>query len=374
MSGWPTFSLHEIIERGWVELGRGKVISKLDIAAKPGPYPIYSSAKDGDGKFGEYGEYLFDEELITWSVDGGGRLFYRQKHKFSVTNVGGFLRIIDRSVFDYKYLWYALTLAHSRVVFDWVKKAHPSTIRKEYKDIPVPTLSEQQRIAAILDEAFASIAKAKANAERNVTLSEELYRVFQQREFATVSFTLRPLEAVCENLDSRRIPITKRDRKAGDIPYYGASGVVDHVAGWLYDEDILLVSEDGANLVARTYPIAFSVSGKCWVNNHAHVLRFGDRPQQRLVEYYLNSISLEPWISGMAQPKVTQRALNSIPVPVGDATDCEAVVSRLDALAEARDRAVKNYKRRLEALSELRASLLQRAFTGQLTNASAVTA
>jgi type I restriction enzyme S subunit len=102
---------------------------------------------------------------------------------------------------------------------------------------------------------------------------------------------------------------------AGDIPYYGASGVVDHVADYLFDEDLLLISEDGANLLARTYPIAFSISGKSWVNNHAHVLRFNDPDTQEFVRLYLNSISLEPYVSGMAQPKLNQKQLNRIPIP-----------------------------------------------------------
>ena len=88
---WPLIDMEEMIEHGLVKLGRGNVISKLDIAAHPGPYPIYSSAQMNNGKFGEYGKYMFDKELITWSVDGGGQLFYRPKHKFSVTNVAGSL-------------------------------------------------------------------------------------------------------------------------------------------------------------------------------------------------------------------------------------------------------------------------------------------
>jgi len=110
----------------------------------------------------------------------------------------------------------------------------------------------------------------------------------------------KSLNEICENLDSKRVPITKSKRKSGNIPYYGASGVVDHVDDYLFDEDLLLVSEDGANLLARTYPIAFSITGKTWVNNHAHVLRFEKEVTRRFAEYYFNSISLEPYVSGMA--------------------------------------------------------------------------
>ena len=175
MKAVPVTTLAELVDGGVVQLTRGKVISKRDIAACPGSFPIYSSAKDNDGKFGEYGQFLFDEELITWSVDGGGRLFHRPKHKFSVTNVGGILRIRDRSVLAYRYLYYVLSLRHSEISFDWVRKAHPSVIRKLYQNIPVPPLPEQQRIVGILDAAFAGIATAKANAEQNLQNSRALF-------------------------------------------------------------------------------------------------------------------------------------------------------------------------------------------------------
>ncbi len=146
-------SLDALIERGQIQLGRGKVISKKDIAADPGTYPIYSSARENNGKFGEYGQYMFDEELITWSVDGGGDFFYRPPHKFSVTNVGGFLRILDRSRIDYRYLHYALAFQHSQLTFDWITKAHPSVIRRLYTKIPLPTIQEQHRIVGLLSRA-----------------------------------------------------------------------------------------------------------------------------------------------------------------------------------------------------------------------------
>lgn len=164
----PVKTLAELEDSGLIQLTRGKVISKEDMLACPGPFPVYSSAKENGGKFGEYGRYMFDEELITWSVDGGGRLFHRQKHKFSVTNVGGILRILNRNVIEYKFLYYILSLRHSEIKFDWVKKAHPSVIRKLYVGIPLPPLSEQQRIVRILDKAFDGISTVKANTEKNL--------------------------------------------------------------------------------------------------------------------------------------------------------------------------------------------------------------
>jgi len=143
---------------------------------------------------------------------------------------------------------------------------------------------------------------------------------------------MRNLGSLAQNLDSRRVPITKGDRKAGPFPYYGASGIVDSVADFIFDEDILLISEDGANLLARSTPIAFSVSGKCWVNNHAHVLKFAEPATQKFVETYLNSISIDEFVTGAAQPKVNQEALNRIPIPIPDdiATQ-QAIVAEIEA-------------------------------------------
>ena len=138
------------------------------------------------------------------------------------------------------------------------------------------------------------------------------------------------LESLAENLDSMRKPVTSGLREAGVIPYYGASGIVDYVKDYIFDGDFLLVSEDGANLIARNTPIAFSISGKSWVNNHAHVLRFNTYAERRFVEYYLNSIDLTPYISGAAQPKLNQKNLNSIIIPNPSLEEKVRIVTILD--------------------------------------------
>jgi len=94
----------------------------------------------------------------------------------------------------------------------------------------------------------------------------------------------------------------------------------------------LLISEDGANLLARSTPIAFSVEGKCWVNNHAHILKFNNPSAQKYVESYLNTISIAKFVTGAAQPKLTQQALNGvlIPIPV-DITTQRSIVAEIEA-------------------------------------------
>ncbi|MBK8536107.1 MAG: restriction endonuclease subunit S [Candidatus Competibacteraceae bacterium] len=170
---------------------------------------------------------------------------------------------------------------------------------------------------------------------------------------------IKTLSELAENLDNRRIPVTESDRVKGAIPYYGASGIVDYIHDFIFDEELLCISEDGANLVARSTPIAFSISGKTWVNNHAHVLKFERRCVQKIVEDYLNSISLEDYLTGMAQPKLNRAMLDTIPVPI-PRDECEQqkvadCLSSLDDLIDAQSQ-------KLDALKVHKKGLMQQLF------------
>ncbi|MBX7456656.1 restriction endonuclease subunit S [Qipengyuania sp. 1NDH17] len=248
--------------------------------------------------------------------------------------------------------------------------AQPQITRKSLSavQIPIPPLAEQRRIVATLDEAFAGIATATANAEKNLANARELFDAFRSACMNDENWPRRELGDIATNLDRLRQPITKKDRQAGSIPYYGASGQVDSVRDHIFDEDLLLVSEDGANLLARTYPIAFSISGKSWVNNHAHVLRFEHMETQKFVEAYLNGISLEPYVSGMAQPKLNQKQLNLIPIPLPDLDEQRDIVERLSELAGYVEELVSIYTAKADSLSNLKRTFLTKAFSGELTN------
>lgn len=229
--------------------------------------------------------------------------------------------------------------------------------------------AEQRRIVAILDEAFEGIAIAKAHAEKNLRNARELFRSEAKSIFlrGSAGWPTKTVDQLSTNLDSKRVPITKSDRIAGEFPYYGASGIVDYVADYIFDGDALLVSEDGANLLARSTPIAFSVSGRYWVNNHAHILKFGSMATQKFVEFYLESIPLDEYITGAAQPKLNQKALNSIPIPIPATLDEQAeVVDRLERGMEQSEQLQGVYKRKLSTLDELKQSLLHQAFSGVL--------
>lgn len=263
-----------------------------------------------------------------------------------------------------RYFYYQLHTAK----LDSLGYARHYRLLKEHH-VAYPAYAEQQRIVAILDEAFEGIATAKANAEKNLQNARELFSSFSRGVFAQGAdrWPVKTLDQIAKNLDSRRIPITKSDRKAGEYPYYGASGIVDYVADYIFDGDTLLVSEDGANLLARSTPIAFSVSGRYWVNNHAHILKFDHMATQRFVEFFLESIPLDDYITGAAQPKLNQKALNSIPIQIPDSIAAQrAAVDQLETMAEQSELLQGTYERKLAALAELKDSLLHQAFTGAL--------
>jgi type I restriction enzyme S subunit len=179
----------------------------------------------------------------------------------------------------------------------------------------------------------------------------------------TKGWQTKTLDQISTNLDSRRVPITKGVRVGGGYPYYGASGIVDYVADYIFDEDTLLISEDGANLLARSTPIAFPAFGKYWVNNHAHILKFENLTTQRFVELYLESIPLDAYVTGAAQPKLNQKALNSIPIPVPPLAEQRRIVAILDEAFDAIATAKANAEKNLQNARALFERHLQSVFT-----------
>ena len=149
-SGVPHKTLGEIEDIGIVTLGRGNIISKETIIAHPGDYPVYSSSSQGNGEMGRYGKYMFTDQRISWSIDGGGKFFFRDDTYYSVTNVCGWLKVNNKKILDIKYLYYILYEQWVHKRFDYTLKAHPSVIRDLYL-IPLPPLPIQEEIVRILD-------------------------------------------------------------------------------------------------------------------------------------------------------------------------------------------------------------------------------
>ena len=167
------------------------------------------------------------------------------------------------------------------------------------------------------------------------------------------------LESVCEVLNNRRVPITKKDRKAGPFPYYGASGIVDYVDDFIFDERIILVGEDGAKW-GPFEQTAFIADGKCWVNNHAHVLRSVSMIDL-LLEAYLVRSDLGSYVTGAAPPKLTLAKLKTIPIPKPSSpTEQQKIADCLGSL----DELIAAEGRRLLALRQHKQGLIQQLFPG----------
>ena len=174
------------------------------------------------------------------------------------------------------------------------------------------------------------------------------------------------------NRDCERIPLSVSQRQYLDkiYNYYGASGVIDKVDKYLFDRDLLLIGEDGANLINRSTPIAFIASGKYWVNNHAHVLDACGGLNLKYVALFINAISLVDYVTGTAQPKMNQEKMNSILVAVPPKEEQIRILNRFSIIEPLIDR-YDLKKRTLEQLnssiySNLRKSILQEAIKGKL--------
>ena len=356
-AGWQTRTFREVLE---IRNGR----NQREVESAHGEFPIYGSAGNVMGMATDY-----ICEAGTTIIGRKGNInspIYSETRFWNVDTAFG---LTAKACLDSRFLYYFCLLYD----FGALNRGTtiPSLVKSELLNIsiPLPPLPEQQRIVAILDEAFAGIATARAAAEQNrqnarALFESHLQSVFSQRGDEWAETTI---DKISTNLDNKRIPITKSDRKAGEYPYYGASGIVDYVADYIFDGDTLLVSEDGANLLARSTPIAFSVTGKYWVNNHAHILKFERMATQRFVEFYFASIRLDEYITGAAQPKLNQKALNSIPIPIPTHVARQAeIVARIESVQEETQRLEALYQRKLEVLDELKQSLLHQAFSGAL--------
>lgn len=145
-------------------------------------------------------------------------------------------------------------------------------------------------------------------------------------------WTTSELADLTVNFDGKRKPVKESDRRPGPYPYYGASGVVDHVDGFLFDGDYLLIAEDGENLRTRQTPIAFMARGRFWVNNHAHIVTGNDKADTRFLMYALQNADISGYLTGAVMPKLTQGNLNRIEVSHPCITEQRAIAHILGTL------------------------------------------
>lgn len=254
-------------------------------------------------------------------------------------------------------------------VSDMISKAtganYPAVSDRLIKEskIPLPPLAEQKRIADILDKADGIRRKR----QQAIDLTDEFLRAIFLDMFGDPvtnpkKWDVKPLREVVINLDSNRVPVKKADRSDmdGDYPYYGASGIIDYVDSFLFEKRNLLIGEDGANLLARSTPIAFIADGKYWVNNHAHVLGEKDGFSLDYLRYSINLRPLNKYVTGSAQPKLNKENLNKIPIQIPG----KDLMEKFEEILKKQEL----MKEKVLIASELHLfeSLSQKAFSGEL--------
>ncbi|MCR8923190.1 restriction endonuclease subunit S [Dasania sp. GY-MA-18] len=254
--------------------------------------------------------------------------------------------------------------------------------------MPVPRKEEQEIIANFLDHETAKI-------DTLIEKQQQLIKLLKEKRQAVIShavtkglnpnapmrdsgvewlgevpehWAVSKVKFEYKNLDGRRIPLSTEERSymQGEHPYYGASGVIDHVDDYIFDENLVLVSEDGANLLMRSYAIAFPAYGKYWVNNHAHILK----PRDGNTEFWAEVIEvrdLTPYISGSAQPKFTSEALSNLVIAVPPATgEVNKISSYIREQKEKYSLLIGKAEGSIKLMQERRTALISAAVTGKI--------
>ena len=332
--------------------------SNTDDAIEDGVYPFYVRSQEPLKK----NDYEYDEEAIITAGDGVGvgKVFHYVNGKYALHQRAYRIHPVSTKLSG-RYLYhYFITKFPSYIGKQMYQGSVPSIRRPMLNsfEIAIPALEIQKKIVAVLDNFDTICTDLNIGLPAEIEARQKQYEYYRDLlltfaekgntvltdgrtdrsvELGAIKlvqyvfgYAYLTLNQISDNCDRQRKPVTKGKRTTGKYPYYGASGVVDYVSEYIFDGDYLLVSEDGANLLARSTPIAFSISGKTWVNNHAHVLKFTSYELRKYVENYLNSIDLSKYISGGAQPKLNQDNLNKITIPIPNIERVKYVVSILD--------------------------------------------
>jgi len=254
-------------------------------------------------------------------------------------------------------------------------------------EFPFPSLPEQCAIVAFLDEKCAKADGAVKIKEDQIALLRERRQIIIQYAVTRglnpaapmkdsgidwigqipAHWELKSIRYAFRFRNYQRVPISASDRegKQGEYPYYGASGIIDYVQDYIFDEDLILIAEDGANLLSKSTPLAFVATGKYWVNNHAHILE----PLFPGFKYWaelLSAADYTVYISGSAQPKLTRDRLGSVRVPVPPADERNAIISFIEQESDKFRNAISIKERQIAALKEYKTSLINAAVTGKI--------
>jgi len=243
------------------------------------------------------------------------------------------------------------------------------------KSACIPPLPEQQKIADILSTVDEHITETESLIEKTKVLKQGMMQQLLTKgightEFKDTEIGRIPVEwevdtigSICNVLDSKRKPIKSSERSAGIYPYYGASGIIDWVQDYIFDEELILLGEDGENILSRNLPLAFRVSGKCWINNHAHVfcIKSNSRDNIDFVTEVLESKDYSNLAVGSAQPKINQEQCRALKIQRPPLPEQQIIASILTTI----DDQIDAYQTKLTALTKLKSALMQQLLTGK---------
>ena len=208
--------------------------------------------------------------------------------------------------------------------------------------ISLPTFSEQKQIVALLKVCNKNITVHQRKIEHlNLKKKALLQKLFPQNgecypEHRFPGFTdaweQRKLGDIVDFLDGQRKPLKESERIKGKYPYYGASGIIDYINAYLFDENLVLLSEDGANIIDRNYPICFIATGKYWVNNHAHVLKVKTGVIDKFICESLERLDYTKFNTGTAQPKLNQDICQKIVITIPNEDEQKCISEFLDRI------------------------------------------
>jgi len=244
------------------------------------------------------------------------------KGKFALSNLLTALIVKDHCWLSTRYLSLYLNTFKDQLIVPLQTGAANMSLRPEkLAGVPVhfPSLGEQERIERLVNEAETLWHLQIKSIERISDLIPGIFNeMFGDPVINQYGWDIKAFGELANNQDGRRKPVKASDRanRQGKYPYYGASGIIDYVDHFLFEERALLIAEDGANLLARSTPIAFIATGRYWVNNHAHVVTENGKADLDYLCALFNLRNIGEYITGSTQPKLNQSKLNGIRIPL----------------------------------------------------------